>query len=171
MDLGIYFFSFCQWVKRNTAGLKASSRASGRLPRHSSTANFMKINGKNSSVLHRLSPLWRSDWTLSVAGSDFYSETAPPCRLWGGSPVCCVGVLPPAHNTAKGILHTIALLFGCHLHTICIWPHSKLIWARRFGGFYLHGLKTTPLCFFIHSLLLFIVGLYLSFVPPKIFML
>lgn len=156
MDLGIHFFSFCRRVKRNTAGLKASSRASGRLPRRSGAANFTKINGKNSSVLHRLPPLWRSDWTLGVAGSDFYSETAPPCRLWGGSPVCCVGVLPPAHNTAKGILHTIALLFGCHLRTICIWPHSKPIWTRRFGGFYLHALKTAPLFvwvfFFIHSL-------------------
>lgn len=29
MDLGIHFFSFCRRVKMNTAGLKASSRASG----------------------------------------------------------------------------------------------------------------------------------------------
>lgn len=70
----------------------------------------------------------------------FYSETAPPCRLCGGSPVCWVGALPPARNVARGILHTTALLFGCHLRTICIWPHSNSAWARRLWRFYLHGL-------------------------------
>lgn len=102
---------------------------------------------ENSSVLHQLSPLWRSDWTLSDCWQRFYSETAPPCRLCGGSPVCCVGALPPAHNTARGILHTIALLFGCHLRTICMWPHSNSVWARRLWRFYLHGLQIGQIVF------------------------
>lgn len=61
----------------------------------------------------------------------FYSEPAPPCRLCAGSPVCCVGALPPGHTSARGILHTIAPLFGCHPCAVCIWPHSNSVWAPK----------------------------------------
>lgn len=136
-----YLFSECEhfWSQ----GL--ISEPSGYSPDAASRLIFTKM-GKQQRSASALPSV--TEWLDSqCCWQRFYSETAPPCRLCGGSPVCCVGALPPAHNTARGILHTIALLFGCHLRTICIWPHSNSVWARRLWRFYLHGLQIGQIVF------------------------
>ncbi len=84
-------------------------------------ANFTKMGKQQRSAWALPSVAERLD--SRCCWQRFYSEAAPPCRLCDGSPVCCVGALPPGHNSARGILHTIALLFGCHLCTVYTWPH------------------------------------------------
>lgn len=95
------------------------------LSQHGITANFTKMRKQQRSAWALPSV---TEWLDSqFCWQRFYSETAPPCRLCDGSPVCCVGALPPGHNSARGILHTIALLFGCQLCTIYTWPHLNSV--------------------------------------------
>lgn len=61
--------------------------------------NFHKSGKKNSSGLQQFS-LLRQWLDFQSCWQRFYSETAPPCRLYSGSPVCCVGALPSGHSTA-----------------------------------------------------------------------
>lgn len=72
------------------------SQPSGYSP---NTASLLILSKNGKTAVFCTGSL--SYWTLSVAGGVFYSETAPPCRLCDGSPVCCVGALPPGHNTAR----------------------------------------------------------------------
>ena len=90
-----------------------------------------KKNGKHARSASVLLPV-AERLDSQCCWQQFKSEPAPPCRLCAGSPVCCVGALPPGHTSARGILHTIALLFGYHPSTICIWPHSHSVWATTF---------------------------------------
>lgn len=108
-----------------------------RVCRHGVTTNLTgeekgtgKKKGKHARSASVLLPV--AEWLDSqCCWQQFYSEPAPPCRLCAGSPVCCVGALPPGHTSARGILHTIALLFGSALCTICIWPHSNSVWGHK----------------------------------------
>lgn len=139
----ICLLSLLQSASRNTSALKASSPSlQATLPTQHQLI-FTKM-GKQQCSASALPSV--TEWLDSrCCWQRFYSETAPPCRLCGGSPVCWVGALPPAHNVARGILHTTALLFGCHLRTICIWPHSNSAWARRLWRFF-----TCMGCIFVH---------------------
>lgn len=70
------------------------------------------------------------------------------------------------HNAARGILHTIAPLFGCCLGTICIWPRSN--WAMEIvGDFTCTGKekKKRPIVF-VHILFSLCVSV-LNFYPTK----
>lgn len=75
------FVCLFQSVNRNPSGL--ISQPSGYIPNMASPLILRKW--KNSSVLHQLSPLRHSDWTLGVAGSVFTVKQLHPAG-------CVVGV-------------------------------------------------------------------------------
>lgn len=64
---------------------------------------FLFLN-KNTAAFCISCPLCDGVIGLSVllAAFSLYSETAPPCRLCGGSPVCCVGALCLQDTTLPG---------------------------------------------------------------------
>lgn len=153
-------FSECEQAPFWSQGL--ISQPSGYFPKCGITANFTKKKkGKQQRSASALPSV--TEWLDSrCCWQPFYSETTPPCRLCGGSPVCCVGALPPGHSSAKGILHTIALLFGCHVCTVCIWPHSNAVWIGKLWRFCMHGLQNS------HFILFCFVYLWGFFAPHLI---
>lgn len=74
---------------RNPSGLRATS------PRLKVVSNVHQKGGGGKAAHPSATVIWLCELLAA-----FNSETAPPCRLCGGSPVCYVGASPPGQNTA-----------------------------------------------------------------------
>lgn len=92
--------------------------------------------GKNSGVLHRHSPLrqWFDSpccWQQSMQ----WDNSTLQAVKWESRLLCGSFASRPQHcqerrdegsgEERRGTLHTVAVLLGCRLRTICIWPHSN----------------------------------------------
>lgn len=71
-------------------------------------------------------------WVLLAAFLQWGSSTLQ--AVWWESRLLCGSAASRTQHCQErrdgGILHTIALLFGFHFCTICVWPHSNSGWYR-----------------------------------------
>lgn len=116
-------------------------------------ANFFYKNGKHQRSASALPSV--TEWLDSVLLAAFFFfkqwDSSTLQAVWWESRLLCGSSASRTQRCQErrdgGILHTIALLFGCHLCTICIWPHSNSGWIRRLWRCHLHGLQYSYLFF------------------------